>query len=82
MPRDAVSRTANVGSVGKNGLFNMRYLPSLVSSDVYTEKYFRNLIKSNRNQIVFTMQRLTWNETDVRLVPKQSENDKYNLISV
>ena len=26
-----------------------------------TEKYFPNIIKSNRNQIVFTMHRLIWN---------------------
>ena len=48
----------------------------------HTEKYFRNLIKSNRNQIVFTMHPLIWNQTDVCLVPDQSENDKYNLILV
>ena len=47
-----------------------------------TENYFRNLVKPTRNQIVFTIFRLTLNQTDVRLVPKQSENGKYNLISV
>ena len=47
-----------------------------------TQKSFRNLIKSNRNQIVFTIFRLIWNQTDVRLVPNQSANGKYNLISV
>ena len=31
----------------------------------------RNVIKSNRNQIVFTIFRLIWNQTDVRLVPNQ-----------
>ena len=41
----------------------------------------RNLIKSNWNQIVFTMHRLIRNQTDVRLVTNQSENGKYNLIS-
>ena len=46
------------------------------------EKSFPNLIEWNRNQIVFTIFRLTWNQTDVRLVPNQSENGKYNLISV
>ena len=46
-----------------------------------TEKSFRNLIKSNRHEIVFTMHRLIWNKTDIRLVPNQSENGKYNLIS-
>ena len=33
-----------------------------------THNYFRNIIKSNRNQIVFTIFRLIWNPTDVRLV--------------
>ena len=46
-------------------------------------KYFRNLIKSNQNQIVFTMHRLIWYQTDASgCVPNQSENGKYNLISV
>ena len=35
----------------------------------HTEKYFRNIIKSNRNLIVFTMHRLVWNQTNVRFVP-------------
>ena len=33
-----------------------------------TEKFFRNLIKSNRNPIVYTLFRLICNQTDVRLV--------------
>ena len=32
--------------------------------------------------IVITIFRLIWNRTDVRLVPNQSENGKYNLISL
>ena len=32
------------------------------------EKSFWNLIKSNRNQILFTNFRMTWYQTDVRLV--------------
>ena len=48
---------------------------------VHTEKSFRNLIKSKRNQIVFTIFRLIWNQKDVRLVPNQSEIGKYDLIS-
>ena len=47
----------------------------------HTEKSFRNLIKSTRNQNVINIFRLIWNQTDVRLVPNQSENGKYNLIS-
>ena len=42
---------------------------------------FSNIIKSNRNNhIIFINFRLNWNLTDVRLVPNQSENGKYNLI--
>ena len=48
---------------------------------IHAEKYFQNLIKSTRNQIVFTIFRLIWNQTDIRLDPNQSENGKYNLIS-
>ena len=48
---------------------------------LHTEKSFRNLITSIRNQIVFSISRLIWNQPDVRLVPNQSENGKYNLIS-
>ena len=49
---------------------------------LHTEKSFWNLIKSTRNQIVFAIFRLIWSQTDVRLVPNQSENGKYDLISV
>ena len=44
--------------------------------------FFRNLMKENRNQIPFTILRLIWNQTDVRLVPNQSENGESNLIFV
>ena len=49
--------------------------------NVHTEESFRNLIKSNRNQIAFTIFRLIWNQTDIRLDPNKSENGKYNLFS-
>ena len=49
---------------------------------IYTQKSFRNLIDSNGNQIEFSIFRLIWNQTVVRLVPNQSLNDKFNLISV
>ena len=42
----------------------IKKLQSDVSSSMYivqTEKYFWNLIKSNRNQIVFTIFQLIWN---------------------
>ena len=54
----------------------------LTVSAVHIENFFRKLIRSTRNQIVFTFFRLNWNQTHVRLVPNQSENDNYNLISV
>ena len=44
---------------------------------------FWNLIKSIWNQIVSTIFQLVWTQTDsVRLVPNQSGNVKYNLISI
>ena len=49
---------------------------------IHTAKYFPNLVKSIRNQIVFTIFRLIWYQTDVRLILIQSQNGKYNLISV
>ena len=49
---------------------------------LHTEKSLRNLIESNWNKIVVTILWLFWNQTDVSLVPNQSENGKYNLISV
>ena len=48
---------------------------------VHIDNFFRNLIKSTRNQIVFTIFQLTWIQTDVRLDTNQSENGQYNLIS-
>ena len=60
----------------------MHYTDGKSSTLYYTEKSFRNLIKSNWNRIVFTMHRLIWNQMEVRLVLNQSENGKYNLISV
>ena len=38
------------------------FLSGIALDDVlHTQKYFPKLIKSNRNQIVFTIQRLIWN---------------------
>ena len=48
---------------------------------LHTEKYFRNLIKSTRNQIVFIIFRLIWNTNGHYPFAVQSENGKYNLIS-
>ena len=47
-----------------------------------TGKSFRNLIKSTWKQIVFPFFWLICNQPAVRCVPNQSENGKYNLISV
>ena len=41
----------------------------------YTAHTQRNLIQSNRNQIVFIILWLIWNQSDVRLVKNQSKND-------
>ena len=51
---------------------------------VPTEKCFRNLFIWNWNQIVFAIFRLIWttNERSPFVFQIQSENDKYNLISV
>ena len=40
----------------------------------------RNLIESNLNEIVFTIFRLIWIQTDFRSVLNQSEYGEYNLI--
>ena len=45
---------------------------------VHRQKSFRNLIKSNGNQIVFSIFRLIWNQKNVRLVPIQSENEVFS----
>ena len=47
-----------------------------------TEKSCLNLFKSNRTRIVFKIILLIWNQTGFCLVPNQSENGKYKVISV
>ena len=52
-----------------------RSVTSRALSGLYTQRnLFRNPIESNRNQIVFTIFRLIWNQMDVRLIQNQSEN--------
>ena len=51
-----------------------RSVPKL--RNLHIEESLRNLIKSTWNQIVFTMLRLIWIQTDVGLDPNQSENGK------
>ena len=50
-------------------------------TSVHAEKYFPNRFISTPNPILFTIFGLIWIQTDVRLVPNQSENGKYNRIS-
>jgi len=73
---EAVDQQASIRGVGKP-------LALPVSLEVFrnTEKSARNLIKSTRNQIVFTIFQLIWNQTDVCLDPNQSKIGKYNRIS-
>ena len=47
---------------------------------VHTEKYFLNFVKSDPNQIVFTIFRLIYNQMLFHSAPNQSEKCKYNLI--
>ena len=42
------------------------------------ENLISKLVKSTKNQIVFTILRLIWYQTECRLVPNESENGKYN----
>ena len=66
LPQSKVCRVSSIG----------------IQGSVHTENLFPNLIESKRIRIVFTMHRLISNQTDVRVVPNQSENGKYNLFSV
>ena len=56
--------------------------PTFVRWLLHTENFFRNLNKSTRNQIVSTIIRLVWKQTNGGSVPNQSVHAKYNLISV
>ena len=80
----------------QGGLNRFPMMPKNVSlSDSCTpvccthREFFFNLVKSTRNQIVFTIFRIIWIQTKVRLDlnenpfgSKQSENGNYNLIWV
>ena len=50
-----------------------RYIPCIIPRDC-SERW-------KRIQIVFTIFRLIWNQTEVRLVSNQSDDGNYNLIS-
>ena len=64
-----------------NGDIKSSHEAQLIQSCMHKEKYFRNVVKSTRNQIVFTIFRLTWIQTDIHLDPSHSKNSNYNLIS-
>ena len=70
-----IDRNENVALLGRSRSYH------IINCAIHTETFFRNLIESTRNQIVFTIFWLIWIQADVRLVPNQSENGKYNLIS-
>ena len=64
----------------KNTLYIYSHCNLVGLKHIHTENFFlKNLIKETRNQIVFTVFRQIWIQTDVRLDPNQSENGKYNL---
>ena len=50
----------------------------IMQGEMHTEKYFRNTIKSIRNQIVFTILRLIGNQTEFQFLLNLSENDNYD----
>ena len=54
---------------------------SLIRDCTYTEKLFGILI-NQLEMIIYTIFRLIWNQTDVRLVPNHPENAKYNPILI
>ena len=78
MPRDAVSRTANVGTVGKNGLIS-RYIHANV---LHTETSIPNIVKRNHIWIVTTRFRLIGHKTKLSLVPNRMRKCYYNTIIV
>ena len=84
MPRDAVSRTANVGTWlrKRNGYTHMKPTRPLPSHRVYREIDFPFLFNYKLNLIVFTLLRLIWNKIEFCLYRNQSENFKYKPISI
>ena len=60
MSRDSVGRTAEVIFF----IEEWKPMPFTTQQYKHTEKYFRDLIKSNRNQIVFIIFRLICNQTN------------------
>ena len=76
------SKTTALSLRNRARIAGKKNAPVIAFALVRIEKTYRNLIDSNRYQIVFTILRLIWIQTDcVRMDPNQTENDKYNLIS-
>ena len=48
----------------------------------YTQRNLCEILLNQTETRLVTIFQLIWNQTDVRLVPNQSENEKYNLTSV
>ena len=89
MVQMSVRFTRYCSKLGTKSRLRPTFLPPSGISDLekcmgskQNKKCFRNIIKSNRNLMVFTIFRLIWNLTDVRLVPNHSGNGKYNLILI
>ena len=61
---------------------NTKHTAVTSSQKIRTEKSLRNIIRLSRNQIVSTIFRLIWNRMGDCLIPNQSENGKYNMISI
>ena len=57
-------------------------MPTLIICPVYSLNFYNDQTYDHPNQIVFTIMRLIWHQTDFRLVLNQSDNGKYNPISV
>jgi len=65
-----------------NNSYLCKIMVKIMHHTLHTEKSFWNRVKSNWNQIVFIIFWLIWNQMKFCLVPNQSENDIYSLISV
>ena len=87
MLTDTIKKAGLCSSQGHHIKPNLRAIPQPLLAPLFLcfpgawENIFPNLIKSNRNQIVFTIFRLIWNQTNVCLDPNLWENGEYNLIS-
>ena len=58
----------------------LKRAPDCKFYNVHTGKSFRNIIKPNRNQIVLTIFRLIWIQTDVRLDPNRDNEGLMDIL--